>query len=1024
MELRLVNFRCYREKTFVFPKGVLLIDGPSGKGKTTILNAIKYALFGKVTQISTYGEKKTSVTLIYNEIKIVRTNVPSRLLLTYSDKTMEDDAAQEYIYQLFGRQFELTSYMVQKGAIQFFTLSGAEKLKLLEQLSLLGEDRIQCMKDTIQRDIKEKKRQTERIESQIELLENQLGTKPNIVKKKGFLTLSDIQQMITFIKSVKNGWEEHRMKNNILLETYTDQLKRHRSEKMVRDSISHSLQLDLTEKNRLEDEKKINETDESEFICLERKLFEYDQYVLFNKKQNEYIEKIKVYENVVQQETEYIALQIKEWKEKMVQMNDSVSDVRNQITQLEKIKTQWKQLQDIYQLKQKEEHIQQQIIDLKTDDDLHFYQDQILSHDQYLFYNSVEKELNEIKKRYKEQFFSYQNEIYELEKQLQKEPILTNEKEEIQMCTEQLLIWKRIHVLRKELSNEKLIDIESRLESTKKQKEKMENFITSMETRKKVQACPQCNTSLIIHTNQIVSATHQPISESDKKIEEKYKIELPKWHKQYENQYRLLLSRDEWKKEEENLITKVDGTDEKELQQRLETLTTYLESVSIVLQKNSFIKKQLYEKQDPILKYKELENQCKDMEKTLLTLPIGKLCTDIELVKEKVVHIKLKKDQLTVLYQTLHDVQKEKDLISQDAQRFIYSYQRFITTKEWDPDFFTYMHGKTEEELQIHQIQKKLEQVVRDQQTNDMIKEQLSSLELNKPHLKYQNMKQSINQLEKELYQLPRGVICECPEQVREKLNQCVSKKKEYDRVISLLEQLNQQIQIKEKQLDVEFDDTDYESLMSKVMKSQSFITEKILIPSEQLQELSIYYEQVKLYLSYRKKEKEIHEKKMLCAIYYSQLEQLESLFQHILYSEGICLEQFIRRVNQKMKWYLEHFFEDQSLQMELCTEKECKSGKVKNEICVSLIQHQQPCELKNLSGGEYDRCALAFMLTINELSHSPCLFLDESISSLDMSLSEHVLDVIKEKQTELGKIVLLISHQANTGFFDHIIRV
>jgi len=63
-------------------------------------------------------------------------------------------------------------------------------------------------------------------------------------------------------------------------------------------------------------------------------------------------------------------------------------------------------------------------------------------------------------------------------------------------------------------------------------------------------------------------------------------------------------------------------------------------------------------------------------------------------------------------------------------------------------------------------------------------------------------------------------------------------------------------------------------------------------------------------------------------------------------------------------------------------------------------------------------------MLAINELSHSPCLFLDESISSLDMSLSEDVLEVLKEKQTELGKIVLLISHQANTGFFDHVITI
>ena len=203
MELRLSNFRCYRDKTFYFPRGVLLIDGPSGRGKTTILTAIKYALFGKVQQITTYGEKKTSVELSVGDVHIHRTNVPSRLLVTINgEKILEDDAAQEYLYTIYGRQFELTSYMVQKGSIQFFTLSGSEKLKLLEQLSLLGENNIQQMKDSIQRDMKEKKRQIDKLENQIELLESQLGSKPTLEKKKGLSTLSEISDLIQFITSL------------------------------------------------------------------------------------------------------------------------------------------------------------------------------------------------------------------------------------------------------------------------------------------------------------------------------------------------------------------------------------------------------------------------------------------------------------------------------------------------------------------------------------------------------------------------------------------------------------------------------------------------------------------------------------------------------------------------------------------------------------------------------------------------------------------------------------------------------
>jgi ABC-type thiamine transport system ATPase subunit len=153
-------------------------------------------------------------------------------------------------------------------------------------------------------------------------------------------------------------------------------------------------------------------------------------------------------------------------------------------------------------------------------------------------------------------------------------------------------------------------------------------------------------------------------------------------------------------------------------------------------------------------------------------------------------------------------------------------------------------------------------------------------------------------------------------------------------------------------------------------------------------------------------------------------MEQLETLAHHIVQAEGICLEKFIARVNTTMKWYLEQFFPDQTVTMELDSERECKNGKIRHEICVHVLHRHHPCDLKALSGGEYDRCALAFMLAINELSHSPCLFLDESISSLDMSLSEDVLEVIKTKQSELHKIVLLVSHQANTGFFDHVITI
>ena len=120
LEVILSNFRCHRKQSFRFSPGLNLIDGTSGNGKSTILEAIHYCLIGKTRNVCTRGEKKCSVTLMWNGLTIQRTKLPSRL--TVQPLGLEDDAAQAYIYQLIGGEdFELTSYMLQKGTSQFFT---------------------------------------------------------------------------------------------------------------------------------------------------------------------------------------------------------------------------------------------------------------------------------------------------------------------------------------------------------------------------------------------------------------------------------------------------------------------------------------------------------------------------------------------------------------------------------------------------------------------------------------------------------------------------------------------------------------------------------------------------------------------------------------------------------------------------------------------------------------------------------------------------------------------------------------
>ena len=67
--LRLENIRSYTEQTVDFPMGITLFEGDIGSGKSTILMAIEFALFGlgseKGGALLKAGAKKGLVTLCF-----------------------------------------------------------------------------------------------------------------------------------------------------------------------------------------------------------------------------------------------------------------------------------------------------------------------------------------------------------------------------------------------------------------------------------------------------------------------------------------------------------------------------------------------------------------------------------------------------------------------------------------------------------------------------------------------------------------------------------------------------------------------------------------------------------------------------------------------------------------------------------------------------------------------------------------------------------------------------------------------
>lgn len=169
MKIQLKNFRCYIDQTFDFgDNGLALLTGPSGQGKTTILMGIYFALFGTGTKVVSYGKSSCMVQLEFDNLKIVRTKRPNRLLV---NDVHEDQAGQDIIDRIFGNTFDVTGYISQNALNSFVLMSPMDKLGFLEKFAFKDVD-LGKLKGRCKAKITERNEALLRSISQLELATN------------------------------------------------------------------------------------------------------------------------------------------------------------------------------------------------------------------------------------------------------------------------------------------------------------------------------------------------------------------------------------------------------------------------------------------------------------------------------------------------------------------------------------------------------------------------------------------------------------------------------------------------------------------------------------------------------------------------------------------------------------------------------------------------------------------------------------------------------------------------------------
>lgn len=157
---------------------------------------------------------------------------------------------------------------------------------------------------------------------------------------------------------------------------------------------------------------------------------------------------------------------------------------------------------------------------------------------------------------------------------------------------------------------------------------------------------------------------------------------------------------------------------------------------------------------------------------------------------------------------------------------------------------------------------------------------------------------------------------------------------------------------------------------------------------------------------------------------YQKELDIARLLDRKIHEAISITLESAIESLNRHAQIFLDKFFPNEPISVNLSPFKETQKGDIKSEISIRIEYKGLDYEerINMLSGGEYSRVSLAFTLALAEIYNSPFILLDECTASLDQNLTTIVVESMREALPT--KPIVMIAHQCVSGMFDRELQV
>ena len=149
MEVQIHNFRSIKQASYKFDHGVTLLKGPSGQGKTTIFESIRWCLYGNSKNVYPITDKNTKpeitkVCLKFDDYILTRTKPPEMLKLTHKELNLEGDEAEQYILNHIGNRnlWSCASYVSQGERNTLMSLSNNDKMLLIKEMIFGKEEQV------------------------------------------------------------------------------------------------------------------------------------------------------------------------------------------------------------------------------------------------------------------------------------------------------------------------------------------------------------------------------------------------------------------------------------------------------------------------------------------------------------------------------------------------------------------------------------------------------------------------------------------------------------------------------------------------------------------------------------------------------------------------------------------------------------------------------------------------------------------------------------------------------------------